>query len=719
MNKVIAAIFILLLTVQVFAAKLDKGRVDRAINGGLRYLRTTQQPSGAWRFHGADYDVGATGLAVSAISLSGAGEDDRSIAGGVGFLISNNPARRKTYQYSIKIIALYEVNPKKYYPQIEMSARWLESAQLANGRWDYEKPHFNSKSSGDNSNTQFAVLGLHIAEKAGVKISSTVLPRTEKMLLATQHGDGGWGYRSEAGSRVSMTAAGIASLYVAGHELFIGTNICGEYKINRNLGRAFTYLTRNRRRWNETSSHLFYTLYAIERVGVFSSQRTIGKYDWFVEGAQLLLSKQKSNGSWAGNPVDTAFALLFLLKGKAPLLINKLRWNGKWNNTIHDVKNLTRYYAQLTGEPVDWQAIDIKAPVSQMLKAPVLFLNGNTKVSFTKDEMKKLRDYVRNGGTIWAETCCGEEDFDRSFRKLVEELYPRQSLKLLSSDHPIYHSFYDIDEKPFIYGVNVGCRIGIIYHKRNLSVMWERKHYNSVAYQTGMNILRFVLGDRRLVDRLAQIDPLKDSAPPDILPGALTLAQIRHSGEWETDPNSLDNLAGYLRTSVNMNVSTRKAVVAPSTDALYAYPIVYMTGHHQIIMTNDEIARFRTYLERGGFLLADACCGRIEFDISFREFAEKLYPDRKLEKIPLTDPLFSSAYKITSVAYKDAVLKREPGKTEPYLEGIRVGSRWAVVYSKYNLGCSWENHVCPNCIGIKRADALKVGANIIIYASSN
>jgi len=720
MKKALAVLLLCLTAGSATAETVTKERVDRAIEAGIRYLRSRQMRNGGWRFrNNAGYDVGATGLAVAALATAGVKEDDPTLAAGVKFLLANNPPGRKTYQYSIKIIALAAVNPKKYYDQIVMATQWLENAQLSNGRWGYEMPCFGCPGEGDNSNTQFAVLGLHTASQAGVKISRSVLSRTEKMLLKTQKGDGGWSYRTAGDSRVSMTAAAIATLYIAGNELFVPTDVCGEYTTNRPLARGMSWLARNHRKWYDPQPHLYYTLYAIERAGVLSSQKTIGKTDWFMEGAQFLLRKQRSDGSWAKNPVDTSFALLFLVKGKAPLLISKLRWRGKWNNTIHDVQNLARFYGACTGENVGWQAVCVDAPLEEMLKAPVLFLNGNTEVNFTKDELRKLRDYVRNGGTIWAETCCGVEAFDRSFRKVASKLFPERRLQLLSTDHPIYHSFYDVEEPPFVYAINVGCRIGLIYHKRNLSVTWERKDYESTAYKMGMNILRFVLSDRRLVDRLAEIKPVRDLSPPEILPGALTLAQVRHPAWWEPFPHALDTLAGYLRLSLNMNISTRKAVVEAGSDQIFAYPILYVTGQREVVFTKDDIEHLRTYLSRGGFLFSDATCGRREYDISFRMFAKALYPDKKLERIPLGDPIFKSAYNIKTVKYKEAVLRKEPGKKEPFLEGIRLGSRWAVVYSKYNLSAAWENQVVPGSMGVEREDAFRLGANIIVYACAN
>ena len=701
------------------AVEVSASTVDRAVTAGVAFLRSTQQSDGSWRFQNKSWDLGATALAALAVTLADTPAADPALAAAANFILRTSPPDRKTYQYALKIMALAALDPGKYRQQITMAAHWLQDAQLANGRWNYNKSLLASPFEGDNSNTQFGILGLHSARLAGVPISNVVMQRTEKMLLATQNKDGGWGYRHSNPSRLSMTAAAIATLYITGHQLHVPTEVCGQYRQDTHLAAGMAYLTKHQRKWFAPQGFLYYTLYAIERVGVLSGQKALGKHDWYLKGAEFLLRSQQPDGSWKKNPVDTGFALLFLLKGKSPLVVNKLRWRGEWNHILHDIQNLTRFYGRRIGENVGWQVVDIDAPLEELVKAPVLFLNGMTELKFTTDQIGKLREYVRNGGVIWAEACEGRMAFHTSLRALVAELWPRRKLQLLPADHPVYNIFYTVDVEPFVYAVNVGCRLGLIYHKRDMSCLWEKKRYDTFAYKVGVNALHYLTSGRRLIDRLAEVRPIASSTPPDFVPGALTLAQLRYPGEWETDPDALDNLADFLRTRLNMNVSTRKAVVSASSDEAFAYPIIFMTGHDFVPLTDAEIARLRVYLERGGSLLAEACCGRTEFDISMRRLARKLLPGKTLDVVPASDPLYRSAFAIESVQYKAAVLKKAPDLTAPSLEGVRLGDRWAVIYSKHSLGCSWENHVCPGCIGVERDDALKLGANIIVYVLSH
>jgi len=68
---------------------------------------------------------------------------------------------------------------------------------------------------------------------------------------------------------------------------------------------------------------------------------------------------------------------------------------------------------------------------------------------------------------------------------------------------------------------------------------------------------------------------------------------------------------------------------------LFQYKFMYMHGRREFDkqMDEEDLNNIRANLRTGAVLFADACCGSKEFDRSFREFAKKLYPDRKLEPI--------------------------------------------------------------------------------------
>jgi hypothetical protein len=187
---------------------------------------------------------------------------------------------------------------------------------------------------GDNSCTQFAVLGLHAAAKCGFKAPPEVwkkcLEETEKRFTR----DGGWGYHG-AGEHAygSMTCAGICTLALCG--FYAGD---AKYLENEKLRAGLKWMAENfsvtenpkAKRWP------MYSLYSIERVGVFAATESIGEHRWYPLGAKHLVQTQKDDGSWqpAGEDreVATSLALLFLTRATAPVRAAKRGGKG-WLET--------------------------------------------------------------------------------------------------------------------------------------------------------------------------------------------------------------------------------------------------------------------------------------------------------------------------------------------------------------------------------------------------
>ena len=55
-------------------------------------------------------------------------------------------------------------------------------------------------------------------------------------------------------------------------------------------------------------------------------------------------------------------------------------------------------------------------------------------------------------------------------------------------------------------------------------------------------------------------------------------------------------------------------------------------------------------------------------------------------------------------------------ETRPYLEGVKIEGRYAVVYSKYDISCALERQASVACEGYIEEDAFKIAVNIILYA---
>jgi len=253
--------------------------VEQSIKAGIGFLLKQQRPEGGWGGH-----PGESALVTLALLTAGEPADSEPIRRGLAGLrnATINPAHA-TYSYSLMTMALATADPVKYRDEIARNAEWLEQAQTRTGAWSYSAA--GGHGGGDNSNTQYALLGLHAASEAGFPIHPDVWLRARRYWEMTQNGDGGWGYQAGGGNPTgSMTCAGVSSLIITGlkrvqgREVLIGDRVerCGEEGVNLSLQRGIDWLSTHfdvRQNPGMGQQWLYYYLYGLERVGRLSGRR--------------------------------------------------------------------------------------------------------------------------------------------------------------------------------------------------------------------------------------------------------------------------------------------------------------------------------------------------------------------------------------------------------------------------------------------------------------
>ena len=153
-----------------------------------------------------------------------------------------------------------------------------------------------------------------------------------------------------------------------------------------------------------------------------------------------------------------------------------------------------------------------------------------------------------------------------------------------------------------------------------------------------------------------------------------------------------------------------------------------MTGHYSFTLSDEEVAALRKYLQRGGFVFADACCGQKAFDASFRQMIAKVFPDAKFERLEKDHPIITGRIGVAlgELKYRKVLAdelaaageKQSRGTSHPPLEVIRIDGRIAVVYSKYDFSCALEGDNPYSCRGYVDADGQNLALNILLYAIS-
>jgi hypothetical protein len=188
---------------------------------------------------------------------------------------------------------------------------------------------------GDNSNSQYAALGLRACLDADIDVDPQVLGFARKWWTGSQNSDGGWGYNdhgdkgggeNEEGvsntSYGSMTVGAVGALCI--YDYYLGM----QYKQDGQVNRGIEWLAKNydvtKNPHKKNFAYLYY-LYGLERAGILYGTERFGPNEWYPDGANHLLETQLPGGTWTtgdritGGPRDTCFAVLFLRRGTLPL----------------------------------------------------------------------------------------------------------------------------------------------------------------------------------------------------------------------------------------------------------------------------------------------------------------------------------------------------------------------------------------------------------------
>ncbi len=123
----------------------------------------------------------------------------------------------------------------------------------------------------------------------------------------------------------------------------------------------------------------------------------------------------------------------------------KYAGGGDWYNDPQEEVNLLKFVRQNTlidVEPV-YEFVDVMS--DKFFNYPFLFLTGHGNMTFTDQEVLRLRTYLENGGFIYADDDYG---MDKPFRREMKKVFPEQELVELPYSYGLYHCQYDFSKGP-------------------------------------------------------------------------------------------------------------------------------------------------------------------------------------------------------------------------------------------------------------------------------
>ena len=220
-----------------------------------------------------------------------------------------------------------------------------------------------------------------------------------------------------------------------------------------------------------------------------------------------------------------------------------------------------------------------------------------------------------------------------------------------------------------------------------------------------MSMLRSYLFLMLLLCMGSSFTPMSKNDP------SLQLALLKYNGggDWYANPTALRNLAVFCNRTIGTNFSQEAAVVDVGSIELFNHPFVHMTGHGNVVFSEQEAENLRNYLIAGGFLHIDDNYG---MDPYVRAAMKKVFPELEFIELPFEHEIYNSKF-----TFKNGLPKiHKHDDRPPQGFGLIWEGRLVCFYTyECDLGDGWEDPEVHNDPPEVRIQALRMGANIIAH----
>jgi hypothetical protein len=193
------------------------------------------------------------------------------------------------------------------------------------------------------------------------------------------------------------------------------------------------------------------------------------------------------------------------------------------------------------------------------------------------------------------------------------------------------------------------------------------------------------------------------------------IAKLKYNGggDWYANKTSLPNLIKFANQNLRMNIFPEEDIVEVGSPDLFSYPFIHLTGHGNVLFTSAEAQNLRRYLLSGGFLHLDDNYGLDKF---IRREMKKVFPELSFVEVPFNHPIYNQRFKFTSGLPKI----HEHDNKAPQGFGLFYQGRLVCFYSyECDLGNGWEDQSVYNDPEPVRQQALRMGANLLQYATTS
>jgi len=598
---------------------------------------------------------------------------------------------------------------------------------------------------------QSVVAGMAALEQAGAEFPLEYWRTIEQASVRAQQADGSWiGLEAPAADRARVTGAGVANRVAIYERLYPdwGGMGCLGTVTDRCLLSAADWLDA----YAGDAAGNPAAMWAVEEAALVTGRKYFGTIDWYRTGAQSLLKTQNADGSWPATPgadpagrciPETAYALLFLVEGSGPLIVNKLDYESKpdpqtrWARHFGPAQERPRDVAHLaawvgnsldTSTPPLWRWVNFSMPAADFQEAPVLYVAGSEPLDFTPAQVDVLRNYVERGGLILGNADCGSPSFIRSFVKLGDQLWPKYQFRPIMSDHPLLSNEAFRASRWRRPATVVGLSNGV----RELMLLIPD---SSRAWQLGSSIARrdsFELGSNVLQYAGGLNDWPDRGGSPLLLPNdkivpkrTIRVARLDYVGNSDPEPGGWERLAALMHNqfAMKLDVVFVKPAAQSLTRANPPFQVASLAGTLAFNLSDEARAEIAAFVNAGGTLIVDAAGGNEKFAASAQAELSRMFPPPPGQAMGAVllpkDPVYTlKSAPIDHFGYRRFARAKVAGHLNvPRLQGITVGNRVAVFFSPEDLSNGLVGNETDGIIGYDPETATAIMRNVLLYAA--
>ncbi|MBI5724774.1 MAG: DUF4159 domain-containing protein [Planctomycetes bacterium] len=752
--------------------------VEEAIRKAVRYLLSHQNEDGTWETSATvdPHKIGPTAMVAFALMEKGLTDRDEKIAKALKWL--GDPAHSVDWTYSVALNsqvwlrAWRQTRNKdkdaaaRYRNLLKGEVDKLLKGVQSNGGYTYFLKGGESQADPDTSNSQYGALGVWAGYRAELDIPRNYWTKVMNYWLFQQTEEGGWGYSkikfpANSGgvllppkaplpfpSTASMTAAGTATLFVCVDAImgdrFVRCNAVSDFPPVKK-GMDWYGLHFKKVICEEPSefmlNNIFYTLFSIERIGLAGGYKYFGDIDWYKYGCVRLINEQLDDGSWTGYygpDINTAYSLLFLIRGQRAVLFNRLQYDGDWNNRPRALANFCRWAEDAYEQEVSWQIVTLKSDVNEWHDAPVLTITGSTTPKFSEEDIVKLRTFVNQGGTLFSMSECSSAGaFGKGMREAYRRMFPKYDLVAAGKDHPLYNCQCKLFGEPPFFVVSNGIRPLAIHTDADLPLSWQTYAISTgrMNFEAASSVAVYAT-DKRLRNRGSKVWP---DEPARQASRSVKAARIRYDGNYDPEPLAFQRFNRLLARQYDLKLEMAEspagtaviaAAVAPASGPAGNMPetgispseltadirLAFLTGAGSFVLSDRDKQALKKWVDGGGLLVMDAAGASREFGGSARKLVAELWGDNSLVTLPAASPIYQvNGMPIEKVKYRPATLLRIGAFKMPRLQAVQAGDRVKVIFSEEDITGGLVGYSTLGMDGYESESAFNLMRNIVAY----